>query len=100
MATYFITRHSGAVEWAKSEGFDVTNLVSHADESFFSSLKAGDKVIGILPVSLAFRVCSAGCEFYDLSLPQLPAELRGKELTAQQMRECGATVTRYYVSRK
>lgn len=98
MATYFITRHTGAVDWAHQEGFDVTNLVSHADESFFSSLKAGDKVIGILPVSLAFHVCHSGAEFYDLALPNLPVELRGKELTAAQMRECGAKVTRYIVT--
>ena len=97
MATYFITRHAGAVEWAMQEGFDVTNLRSHADEAFLASLRAGDVVMGILPVALAFRVCAAGAEFYDLALPDLPAELRGKELTAAQMRECGARVTRYIV---
>ena len=98
MATYFITRHTGAVEWASQEGFDVTNLVTHADGAFFACLRAGDIVMGILPVALAFRVCAAGAEFYDLALPNLPVELRGKELTAQQMRECGARVTRYIVT--
>lgn len=39
--TYFITRHNGAVEWAAQAGFDVTNVVSHADESFFSCLAGG-----------------------------------------------------------
>ena len=98
MTTYFITRHPGAVDWAVKNGVVGATVLPHVGEDFFASLKEADKVIGILPVALAFRVCAAGAEFYDLSLPQLPAEMRGKELTASQMDAFGATVTRFIVT--
>lgn len=98
MTTYFVTRHSGAIEWAKAQGIDVSKVVAHATPEFLSSLKKGDKVIGILPVSLACQVCQVGAEFYDLALPNITPELRGKELTAAQMTACGAEIKRYIVT--
>lgn len=95
MTTYFISRHGGAVEWAKNKGITADVLIEHTKPEFFDQLKVGDAVIGILPVSLAAKVCAAGAYYYDLSLPNLPLEWRGKELTAAQMDECGAELKLY-----
>ena len=48
-------------------------------------MQAGDTVIGSLPVNLAARVCAAGAAYWQLSLA-LRAELRGRELSAKELR--------------
>lgn len=97
MKTYFITRHSGAVEWAASKGFDVTETVEHVTDEFIEGLDINDVVIGILPYHLAARVCAKHAHFYNLAIPAIPQEYRGKELNAEQMEQFGACVTKYYI---
>ena len=62
-------------------------------------LQSGDTVIGILPVALAAKVCAAGATYYDLALPNLPAEWRGLELTPDQMNQAGAELNMYQVKK-
>ena len=97
MATTFISRHAGAKEWIESKGFNIDNFIAHATPEFFAALQVGDAVIGILPVALAAKVCEAGATYYDLALPNLPAEWRGLELTPDQMNQAGATLSRYNI---
>ena len=99
MTTTFISRHAGAVEWIESKGFHIDKFIAHATPDFFRSLQSGDTVIGILPVALAAKVCEAGATYYDLALPNLPAEWRGLELTTDQMNQAGAELNLYQVKK-
>ena len=54
----------------------------------------GDTVIGTLPVNLVARVCARGGRYLHLSL-DLPAEARGRELTADELERYGARLEAY-----
>ena len=95
MATHFVTRHCGAREWARSRGLPVDYWVTQLD---VSAVEAGDIVIGTLPVQLAADVNSCGARYLHLSL-DLPATLRGTELSAEQMNQVGARLEEYRVVR-
>ena len=81
MTTYFISRHSGAIAWAQSQGFQVDQQLAHFDVKV---VNAGDVILGTLPVNLIAEVNARGGRYFHLTL-ELPAELRGQELTAEIM---------------
>jgi CRISPR-associated protein Csx16 len=93
MPIYFVTRHPGARDWAAEEGLMVDTVVTHLDPAI---IEPGDQVIGSLPVNLAGAVCARGGRYLHLSL-DLPPELRGYELTTEQMRACGARIEEYRI---
>lgn len=95
MTVFFITRHPGARQWAEEEGFAVDRSVEHLD---VREIRAGDKVLGTLPANLAAEVCARGGRYFHLSL-ELPPDMRGRELTAADMRRFGATLAEYRVTR-
>ncbi|MBL3553145.1 CRISPR-associated protein Csx16 [Rhodovulum sulfidophilum] len=92
MTAYFVTRHSGALDWAKAQGIDATPL-SHLNPA---SIARGDTVIGSLPVHIAAEVTARGARYLHLSL-DLPAGARGRELTAEEMARYGARLTEYRI---
>ncbi len=94
MTTYFVTRHSGALDWARGEGVEA-HSVAHLDPS---GLTRGDIVMGTLPVNLAAEVCARGARYLHLSL-DLPEHLRGKDLSADDMRSAGARLEEYVIRR-
>ena len=75
MDTVIVTRHAGLVEWLKRLGIE-GEVVSHADEDTVR----GKRVYGVLP----FRLAALADEFVEVSM-NVPAELRGKELTADDI---------------
>lgn len=93
MTTYFITRHPGAKQWAREEGFVIDRLVAHLEPE---EIRPGDTVLGTLPVNLAARICEQGARYYHLSL-ELPLEQRGKELSVEDMRRFGARLEEYRI---
>lgn len=93
MTTYFITRHPGAVEWAARRGLVVDRQLAHLDPA---DIRPGDVVIGVLPVNLAAAVCTRGARFFNLSL-DLPAEARGRELSADELEAFGARLEEYEI---
>ena len=95
MTTYFVSRHPGAREWAAGEGVAVNAVIAHLDPSV---IQPGDVVIGTLPVHLAAQVCRRGGRYLHLSL-ELPPEWRGQELNAADLRQCGARLEEYQVTR-
>ena len=95
MTTHFVTRHPGAVEWARRQGLAVDRQVDHLE---LTELEEGDTVIGILPVHLVAAVCERGGRYLHLSL-DLPPELRGRELSADDMEKTGARLEAYHVER-
>lgn len=94
MSIWFVSRHPGAVAWARKQGITVDHWVSHlaVDE-----VAPCDTVIGTLPVQLAAAVCSRGARYLNLSL-DLPLEWRGRELSAQELLAAGARLEEYAVS--
>jgi CRISPR-associated protein Csx16 len=93
--TYLVTRHPGARDWADEEGIAVDALVDHLD---VTDIQPGDRVIGSLPVNLAAQVCERGGRYLHLSL-ELPPGLRGRELSADDMRRLGVRVEEFHVLR-
>ncbi|PJC04222.1 MAG: CRISPR-associated protein Csx16, partial [Gallionellales bacterium CG_4_9_14_0_8_um_filter_55_61] len=57
MTVWFVSRHPGAVDWAKTQGIAVDRWVAHL---VLSEIEACDTVIGTLPVQLAAQVCAKG----------------------------------------
>jgi CRISPR-associated protein Csx16 len=95
MTTFFVSRHPGAAEWAQAQGLAVDRLLAHLDPA---EVRAGDIVIGTLPVNLAAAVCSQGARYLHLTL-ELPPDWRGRELSAADMVACGARLEEYRVLR-
>jgi len=95
MSIWFVTRHSGAIDWAEEEGFHIDSMLTHLD---ISQVKKGDTVIGSLPVNLAADVCALGARYFHLSV-DLPEKLRGVELTKDIMRSCNARLEEYKIER-
>lgn len=94
MTIYFISRHPGAIEWAARQKLAVDRFVHHLDTA---QVQAGDTVIGSLPVNLAAQVCATGAGYLHLSLA-LPADQRGKELTADDMDRLGAHLSPFHIT--
>jgi len=94
MTTYFVSRHTGAMVWAKNEAIKVDVQLEHLE---INNLKAGDIVLGSLPVNLVAELNKMGVRYFHLSLP-LPADLRGKEISAEMMRDLGARLDEFKVS--
>lgn len=95
MTTYFITRHDGALDWAKATGvaFDV-HLTHLSDDTV---LNAGDMVIGTLPINIVYKINQMGVRYLHLSL-EIPADLRGVELSHEQLLQCKASLQEFHVS--
>jgi len=91
MSSYFISRHAGAIDWAKQQGIKIDEQIAHLDTD---QLKAGDKVYGTLPINLVAQINALGVRYFHLSL-NLPKEARGKELSAELMQRFGATLEEY-----
>lgn len=94
MTAFFITRHPGAVEWARRQGLAVDCQLAHLDPAVVA---AGDTVIGTLPVHLAACVCERGARYVHLTL-DLPADLRGHELDADALERCNARLESYQIT--
>lgn len=88
--TIIVTRHPGALVYLESLGY-TGEIVGHLDPT---QITVGTTVIGILPVQLIAAVLAAGGQYIGVVLPELPAEMRGVELTAAQTVEYGAQLVR------
>ena len=89
---FFVTRHPGAVSWYRQSGYRAETI--KMDNFDVSQVVPGDIVIGTLPMHQAAAVCTAGGRFYNLVLDVPPAH-RGRELTADDMREFGARLEEF-----
>lgn len=91
-----VSRHPGAVEWLKKQGIVADETLAHLTDADVASCRAGDSVIGILPVDLAGRLCEKGvrCSVISLALDETQ---RGVELDCQQLEAAGARLVRVSV---
>lgn len=93
MTTIFVSRHPGAVEWARRQGLAVDVWAAHLDAT---TVGADDTVIGSLPLNLAAEVNARGARFLHLTL-DIPAEWRGRELSANELDAAGARLEKFFV---
>lgn len=94
MTTWFITRHPGAIDWARAQQLQVDHFVDHLDAAL---IQADDTVMGSLPVHLAADICERGSRYLHLSL-DLPAEFRGRELSVQELYQFNARLRPFQVT--
>jgi len=81
-----VSRHQGAIEFVESSGFS-GEVVEHFS---IEMVTPGMVVVGVLPIHLAAEVLNRGGRFYQIIMPSVPQEMRGQELTPEQMRQYGA----------
>ena len=94
MTIWIVTRHKGALDWLARRGI-TGEAVTHLDAA---GLRRGDAAIGNLPMHVAAAVCAKGARFLTIEL-DLPAEARGRELSAEEMETYGASLVEYRVER-
>jgi putative CRISPR-associated protein (TIGR02620 family) len=100
MTIWFVTRHVGAVEWARRKGIVASDF--HAeDERVVESINPenvarGDQVIGTLPVHLAADICGRGGRYFHITMT-VPNERRGQELSPDDMEAFGANCREFIV---
>lgn len=95
MTTYFITRHTGALDWAKANGIAFDVHLTHLSD--FDQLHADDVIIGTLPINIVYELNQLGVRYVHLSL-QIPSHLRGVELSADELNLCQATLQEFLVT--
>lgn len=91
MTTWFIGRHPGALQWIREQGIAFDRHTPHLD---IAQIQPGDTVIGTLPVTLIAQVCARGSAYWHLSF-DMPAQARGSELSAADLRALGARLERF-----
>lgn len=94
MTTYFVTRHQGAIDWAKASNVQFDVHLTHLGDDIV--LKSGDTVIGTLPINIVYDINQLGVRYLHLSL-DMPAHLRGLELNAEQLLVCNASLQEFVV---
>ncbi len=82
-----VSRHAATVEWLREQGYEGQVIAHIANPEQI----AGEIVIGNLPLHLAARAALVGAVEFEL-----PAEMRGQELTLEWLRE-NASVRWYTV---
>ena len=97
MARYLITRHPGAIEWARRRAI-VAGIIRHLDDAAISRLEPGDEVIGRLPVHIVAALTDHGVRYLHIeySTPELR---RGDDLSADEMERYGARLVAYRAAR-
>ena len=87
-----VTRHAALIEYLKEIGLatDETSVVSNATPD----VVRGKNVFGVLPHSLSCLTAT----FTEVPL-NLPPEMRGRELTIEDMREYSGDPVTYIVTR-
>jgi CRISPR-associated protein Csx16 len=93
MSVILVSRHAGAVEWAGQEGLTPDKIADHLE---MSGVRAGDTIIGTLPIQIVARLNALGARYMHIVV-DLPADRRGAELTSDEMRSLGARLVEFVV---
>lgn len=90
---YFVSRHPGALQWMQDRFIgQPARVLTHLPGDF--SPGPGDRIFGVLPLQWVQRITAAGAQAWVLEV-ELPPELRGRELTAEQLSQRGAALVLY-----
>ncbi|MFT6331660.1 MAG: CRISPR-associated protein Csx16 [Bermanella sp.] len=85
MKTYFVSRNLATQKWAQENALGVDHWLSHISD--ITQFIPGDVVIGTLPIPLAAALHKIQVSYIHFSI-QVPAELRAKELSDEQLLHC------------
>lgn len=96
MTVWMVSRHPGAVEWARRQGIVFDRVVPHLD---VREVAAGDTIYGTLPLPLAAEVSVRGAVYWHLCVA-LSASQRGQELAPSALEAADARFERFVVSRE
>lgn len=91
---FLVTRHPGAVAWARRCGIVWDAHLPHVDPQ---CVAPGDRVIGTLPVHLAAQVCARGAQYWHLAVDLVP-DMRGRELGLDELARMNARLEAYHVT--
>lgn len=91
---WFVSRHAGAIDWAKQNGLQVDFFVDHLSGA--DGPCEGDTVIGNLPIHIIADLNRRGIRFIHLQLNIIQAD-RGRELTAEELAKTQPTLAEYLV---
>jgi CRISPR-associated protein Csx16 len=92
---FFISRHTGALEWLNLHQPNCTEVIAHLGNVHF--IHPGDCIYGILPVNLIAAICAAGGRYFHLCV-DIPQHQRGIELSCAQLISLGACLQEYYAT--
>lgn len=92
--TWIISRHPGAQTFLADLGVTGKRL-THLN---VEDVRAGDVVIGTLPLPMIAELCQRDVEYWHISLNVNAAD-RGKELSACQMKARGVRIERFHALR-
>ena len=87
----FVTRHKGLLDWAIQKGLVWDKHLDHARPHDVR----GKNCLGVFPLWLAAEAESVT----EINLRRLPMELRGKELTAEEVDTLSPRLNTYKVER-
>ena len=93
---YFVTRHKGALNWLRQNVDVVATHLPHLRD--LQCIQAGDHIYGTLPVNWVAEVCKRRTHYFHLQV-EIPEQLRGLELSAEQLYEMGAQLVEYVAIR-
>ena len=93
MTRWFVSRHPGALAWARRQKLAVDRFVPHLKAG---DVRNGDRVYGTLPVELAAEVCRRGARFFSLCVT-VPEGQRGSDLTAEDLCRMDARLREYHI---
>lgn len=92
-----VTRHPGAVQWVRQllgqRAVDTVESIPHLRTA---DIDPNVSYYGVFPLNLAAAICTAGAQCWALTL-DMPPELRGQELSVEQLQALGACLVRYDV---
>lgn len=88
----FVSRHPGAIAWAKRHPWGM--LVEFVKHIEVNDISANDVVIGTLPIHLVAEICARGAHYMHLAL-SLKISQRGSELSADDLDAAGAHLVAY-----
>ena len=96
MKILVVTRHTATCNWLKTQ---LEGHALHFTAHFSHEMAEGfEVVVGILPINLVADLNALGIRFFMVTM-DVPAELRGKELTEEQMVECNVKLEQFSVLR-
>lgn len=93
MKTIVVTRHKSLIQFLIEQKIidQSDEVVSHATEE----LVEGNRVIGVLPIHLA----ALTSEYVNVPI-HVPSELRGEELSIEEIRKYAQPIKTYIVNQK
>ena len=96
MTTYFVSRHAGAIAWAKQQNLHIDCWVQHLNEKLLAN---GDVVIGTLPINKVAEICAIGVKYLHLVMDLTP-DSRGRELNPNEMQDLNIRLVEYIAQQR